>query len=345
MSPAAFGLSMAYALELSAFLKFGTKCTVDLQKGMASVQRIIEYRDLPSEPTTGDKLLTSQWPSHGKIVVQNMCVRYRPELPLALEGVTCTIAAAAKVGVVGRTGSGKTTFVSALWRLVEPTNGEGGARDGALMIDGVDISTLELSALRSRLAIIVQDPVLFNASVKYNLDPFDEHSEADIMRVVRNAQLEAPIAKLEKGLLAPVGEAGANFSVGQRQLLCLARAMLRQSSVVVLDEATASIDNDTDAILQTCIREVFADATVLTIAHRLHTIMDSTEVMLFDKGRLEEHDEPATLLADPDSLFSALVNDTGSAAEHLRTLARDAQAARGADTKGGAYGGEVVVRY
>jgi len=331
MSPAAFGLSIAYALELSAFLKFGTKCTLDLQKGMASVERILEYSELPSEPTAGDPLPSPQWPQRGQIVATSLCVRYRPELPLALDCVTCTVDAAAKVGVVGRTGSGKTTFVSALWRLVEPTHGDGTERAGALTIDGVDLSTLELRALRSRLAIIVQDPVLFNESVRYNLDPFSEHSDAELHRVLHNAQLEAPIAKLDKGLLAPVGEAGGNFSVGQRQLLCLARAMLRKSSVVVLDEATASIDNDTDAVLQTCIREVFADATVLTIAHRLHTIMDSTKVMLFDKGELKEHDEPATLLEDTDSLFSALVNDTGSAAEHLRTLARDAKVAR--DTK------------
>ena len=213
---------------------------------------------------------------------------------------------------------GKTTFVSALWRLVEPTRGEGGDAAGAIEIDGVDLSLLQLHALRSRLAIIVQDPVLFNESVRYNLDPFGEASDAEVKKVVKMAQLDAAVAALPEGLESPVGEAGANFSVGQRQLICLARAMLRHSKLVVLDEATASIDNETDAILQSTIREVFADATVLTIAHRLHTIMDSTQVMVFDQGKLAELDPPPVLLADEESLFSKLVADTGSAATHLR---------------------------
>ena len=337
-SPAAFGLCITYALELSAFLKFGTKMTLDIQRGMAGVERILEYAEgIPSEPTGGTAVPGTeggaQWPSAGRIVTTNMCVRYRPELPLALRGVSCVIEPCAKVGIVGRTGSGKTTFVSALWRLVEPTAGgeaavAGGGKAGPIAIDGVDISGLNLRALRSRLAIIVQDPVLFNESVRYNLDPFSQSDDAELERVIELVQLKAPIAALPEGLKAPVGEAGANFSVGQRQLICLARAMLRRSKLIVLDEATASIDNETDAILQSTIRETFADATVLTIAHRLHTIMDSTQIMVFDKGELKEYDAPEKLLADDDSLFSKLVADTGSAAQHLRSLADEAATRR-----------------
>jgi len=334
-SPAAFGLCITYALELSAFLKFGTKMTLDVQRSMSSVERILEYADgVAPEAEGGAEPPSAQWPLAGRITASNMCVRYRPELPYALENVSCVIEPSAKVGIVGRTGSGKTTFVSALWRLVEPINGASGQGAGALAIDGTDLSTLELHALRSRLAIIVQDPVLFNESLKYNLDPFDEHTEDELNHVIANAQLEPVVQKLDKGLLAPVGEAGANFSVGQRQLICLARAMLRKSKVIVLDEATASIDNETDAILQGCIRNVFSDATVLTIAHRLHTIMDASKIMLFDKGGLKEYDAPDVLLEDPQSLFSHLVNDTGSAAQHLRTLAAEGAATRAAAKRG-----------
>mmetsp|Transcript_19797 Transcript_19797/g.50032 ORF Transcript_19797/g.50032 Transcript_19797/m.50032 type:complete len:884 (+) Transcript_19797:966-3617(+) len=327
-SPAAFGLCITYALDLSAFLKFGTKMTLDIQRGMAGVERILEYADnTPNEPTGGMPVPSKSWPTAGRVVMSELCVRYRPELPLALRGVSCAIEPRSKVGIVGRTGSGKTTFVSALWRLVEPTRGEGGAAAGAIEIDGVDLSLLQLHALRSRLAIIVQDPVLFNESVRYNLDPFNEASDAEVDTAVKMAQLDAAVAALPQGLKSPVGEAGANFSVGQRQLICLARAMLRHSKLVVLDEATASIDNETDAILQSTIREVFADATVLTIAHRLHTIMDSTQVMVFDQGQLAEFAPPPVLLADEDSLFSKLVADTGSAATHLRALAAEAAGA------------------
>jgi ABC-type multidrug transport system fused ATPase/permease subunit len=328
-SPAAFGLCITYALELSAFLKFGTKMMLEIQKCMAAVERVFEFADhVKPEKVGGEGVPAGPWPSSGRICAVDLCVRYRPELPLALRSVNCTIEPRAKVGVVGRTGSGKTTFVSALWRLVEPTRGPHGDGAGALSIDGVDLATLDLKQLRSRLAIIVQDPVLFNDTVKYNLDPFGEHTDAELQEVLKHAQLEAPISKLSNGILSPVGEAGANFSVGQRQLICLARAMLRKSKVIVLDEATASIDNETDAILQSCIRKVFADATVLTIAHRLHTIMDSSQLLLFDKGELKEDDSPDALLERPDSLFSQLVADTGSAAPHLRQLAAEGAAAR-----------------
>jgi len=327
-SPATFGLAIAYSLELAQFLKHLTKMTIDLDAGFSSIERICEYiNKVPSETREGSSP-PPQWPSAGGIVASDLCVRYRVELPCALKGVSCVIEPRAKVGVVGRTGSGKTTFVSALWRLVEPTRGVDGVGRGALLIDGVDISELSLEDLRSRLAIIPQDPVLFNESLRYNLDPFEQYTDVELAQAIEAAQLTDVIAALEQGLRHPVGEGGGNFSVGQRQLICLARAMLRHSRVVVLDEATASIDNETDAILQRAIREVFADATVLTIAHRLHTIMDSTQVMLFDKGELMEFDAPQRLLENTESRFSKLVDDTGSAAGHLRALAAEADAAR-----------------
>ena len=185
-SPAAFGLCITYALDLSAFLKFGTKMTLDIQRGMAGVERILDYADnTPTEPTGGMPVPSKSWPTAGRIVMSGLCVRYRPELPLALRDVSCAIEPRSKVGIVGRTGSGKTTFVSALWRLVEPTRGEGGDAAGAIEIDGVDLSLLQLHALRSRLAIIVQDPVLFNESVRYNLDPFNEASDAEVEKAVK----------------------------------------------------------------------------------------------------------------------------------------------------------------
>ena len=326
-SPAAFGLSISYSLELSGFLKHLTRMTLDMQKCLAGVERILEYvTGIQKEPTGGAAAPAGEWPTAGGIAVRDMCVRYRPELPLALKHVNAEIAPRSKVGVVGRTGSGKTTFVSALWRLVQPTRGADGPAEGALSIDGVDLCTLELRSLRSRLAIIPQDPIIFNDSVRYNLDPFGEHSDAELLDALRLVQLADAVAALEKGLGHGVGEGGSAFSVGQRQLLCLARAMLRHSKVIVLDEATASIDNETDNILQATIRQTFRDATVLTIAHRLHTVMDSTQIMLFEAGELREFDSPQVLLAEPDSLFSKLVDDTGSAAAHLRQLANAALA-------------------
>jgi len=323
------GLSLTYTFELSQFLKHATRMTLELQKSFAGIERIVEYiRHVPAERQGGDAPPAASWPSAGVIVVTNLTVRYRPELPPALRGVSCAIPAKAKVGVVGRTGSGKSTFLSTVWRLIEAEGGADGRGLGAIQIDGVDISRLNLSQLRSRLAIIPQDPVLFNDTVRYNLDPFGTADDDELERVLELVQLADAIRAVEGGLDHKVSEGGANFSVGQRQLLCLARATLRRSSVLALDEATASIDNETDAVLQTAIRQMFAECTVLTIAHRLHTIMDSSHVMLFDAGALAEFDDPHRLLSDPASSFSQLVDKTGSAAPQLRQMARAAHEAR-----------------
>ena len=232
-SSATVGLVITYALELSQFLKQATNTTLGLEAGFAAVERILEYVEtLPTEPTGGleapggggssgggggaggsdSVAAVAAWPSAGRVEAVNLCVRYRPELPPALTGVHCVIEGGSKVGVVGRTGSGKTTFVSALWRLVEPTQGPDGPSAGALLLDGVDISTLRVRALRGRLAIIPQDPVLFHASLRYNLDPFDERSDEELREALTLAQLTNVVEKLEHGLAHNVGEGGSYVS-------------------------------------------------------------------------------------------------------------------------------------
>jgi len=330
------GVAISSSLELSQFLKHATKMTLEVNKVFAGIERIVEYiQRVPHEAAAGE-LPPSKWPTTGQIAVNDLSIRYRPELPLALRSVSVTIPAKAKVGIVGRTGSGKSTFLAALWRLVEPQGYKPSVPSGAILIDGVDTSSLHLSSFRSRLAIIPQDPVLFNDTLRYNLDPFGERTDNELHAVLDLVQMAATVRELPDGLRHQVAEGGANFSVGQRQLICLARATLRRSALLALDEATASIDNETDATLQRAIRSMFAECTVLTIAHRLHTIMDSTAVMLFDQGALAEYDAPEVLLADPASRFSALIDETGSAAQHLRGLALSAASERSSTARASA---------
>lgn len=201
---------------------------------------------------------------------------------------------------MGRTGAGKSTITLALFRIIEPT-------EGNICIDGVDITTIGLHDLRSKLSIIPQDPVLFSGSVRFNLDPFDEHTDEQIWKVLELAHLKDFVKGLPTGLLYQINEAGENLSVGQRQLICLARALLKNSKILILDEATASVDYVTDSLIQETIRKEFSNATTITIAHRINTIMDSTKILVLDQGRLQEYDTPQTLLQNPNSMFSSLV--------------------------------------
>jgi len=245
------------------------------------------------------------WPRTGAITFDNFSVKYRPDLPFALRGLSFSIAGGEKVGIVGRTGAGKSTISLALFRLLDE------CVEGRVLIDGVDIRELGLHDLRTRLTIIPQDPVMFCGPLRLNLDPFGGHTDAELWSVLEKASLGEFVQGLEGQLAFECAEGGENLSFGQRQLFCLARALLRRTRLLVLDEATAAIDHNTDTLVQKLIKTEFADCTVLTIAHRLNTILDSSRIMVLDEGRVVEFDAPGTLLADQSSYFYAMANSAG----------------------------------
>jgi len=282
---------------------------------MSSVERILFYSnniesEAPDEIPEKDPP-SGSWPSKGEIQYQNASMRYR-DGPLVLKGVSLNIKAGEKIGICGRTGSGKSSLMITLFRISELE------RDGGkIMIDGVDTGEIGTSALRLNLSIIPQDPVMFSNSIRYNLDPFTTATEEELWTVLQKVNMVEAVAALPNGLDHMVSEGGGNFSLGQRQLICIARSLLRKPKILVMDEATASIDNTTDAQIQQMIRENFADATVLTIAHRLNTIMDSDRVLVMDDGEIAEFDAPGKLLQKDGGHFRAMVEKSQQAhAQH-----------------------------
>ncbi|XP_030626403.1 canalicular multispecific organic anion transporter 1 isoform X2 [Chanos chanos] len=298
------GLSITYALNVTHTLIVLVRTTSQLETNIVAMERISEYIEIEKEaPWITDHRPPDDWPSEGKLRFEDYKVRYRPELDLVLNGITCDIDSSEKIGIVGRTGAGKSSLTNCLFRIIE-------AAEGRILIDGVDIAKLGLHDLRSRLTIIPQDPVLFSGTLRLNLDPFERFSDADIWRVLELSHLKDFVSGLAAGLQHEVSEGGENLSVGQRQLLCLARALLRKSRILILDEATAAVDLETDNLIQTTIRKEFSHCTVLTIAHRLNTILDSSRVMVLDAGRIVEFDSPSALL-EKQGYFYALVRDAG----------------------------------
>lgn len=238
------------------------------------------------------------WPQQGAIEFKDVQMRYR-EGPLVLKGVSFSVNPSDKIGIAGRTGCGKSSLMVALFRIEELVQGQ-------IIIDGIDISKVHLQYLRSKLCIIPQDPVMFSASVRFNLDPFNQSTDEQVWNVLNDVNLTEHIKSLPNKLNEMVAEGGDNFSAGQRQLICIARALLRKPKILILDEATASIDAETDNFIQSMIREKFANCTVLTIAHRLHTIIDSTKVLVLDAGHVNEYDAPNVLLSHEGGTFKAL---------------------------------------
>ncbi|XP_074291639.1 ABC transporter C family member 10-like [Silene latifolia] len=303
-SPGFIGMALSYGLSLNMSVVFSIQNQCTLANYIISVERLDQYMHIPSEApeVIEDRRPPQNWPLLGKVEICDLQIRYRPDSPLVLRGVSCTFEGGDKIGIVGRTGSGKTTLIGALFRLVEPAGGK-------IVVDGIDISTIGLHDLRSRFGIIPQDPTLFNGSVRFNLDPLGQHDDVEIWEVLDKCQLKDAVEDKELGLDSFVVEDGSNWSMGQRQLFCLGRALLRRSRVLVLDEATASIDNATDTILQRTIRTEFADCTVITVAHRIPTVMDCTKVLAISDGRLVEFDEPTKLMENQGSLFGQLVKE------------------------------------
>ncbi|KAI6707125.1 hypothetical protein NL676_010087 [Syzygium grande] len=298
------GMALSYGLSLNVFLVVSVQSQCSLSNLIVSVERLEQYMHIQSEApeVIEDSRPAPDWPSSGKVEIYDLKIRYRPDSPFVLHGISCKIKGGHKIGIVGRTGSGKTTLISALFRLVEPT-------DGKIFVDGLDITTIGLHDLRSHFGVIPQDPTLFGGTVRYNLDPLCKHTDEEIWEVLGKCQLREAIQDKEKGLESPVIQDGSNWSMGQRQLFCLGRALLRRSQILVLDEATASIDNATDSILQRTIQTEFADCTVITVAHRIPTVMDCTMVLAISDGRLVEYDEPMKLVGKEDSLFGQLYKE------------------------------------
>uniref|UniRef100_A0A668A9W6 ATP-binding cassette, sub-family C (CFTR/MRP), member 10 n=1 Tax=Myripristis murdjan TaxID=586833 RepID=A0A668A9W6_9TELE len=300
IDPGLVGLSLSYALSITGLLSGLIFSFTQTEMQLVSVERTEEYSSgLPTEPQHQNTQLPAAWPEQGWLEFRGAVLAYRDGLPNALDGVSLVVRPGEKVGIVGRTGSGKSTLFLALFRMVELNRGQ-------ILVDGLDISTVGLAQLRSKLAIIPQDPFLFGGSVRENLDPYGRRPDRQLLDVLEQCHLGAVVGRMG-GLDAEVGERGKSFSLGQRQLLCLARALLTQATILCIDEATASVDQRTDKLLQQTIRDTFQDKTVLTIAHRINTIMDSDRVLVMHAGKVVEFDTPAALCQSDRSVFQRLV--------------------------------------
>ncbi|KAM3964279.1 multidrug-Resistance like Protein 1 [Aphomia sociella] len=305
IEPGLVGLSISYALQITQTLNWLVRMTSEVETNIVAVERIKEYVETEQEAawTVTGGAPGSTWPETGALQLEQLTLGYRAGEP-ALRDLTCAVPPGDKLAIVGRTGAGKSTLTLGLFRIVE-------AMSGKILIDGIDISTIGLHQLRSRITIIPQDPVLFSGTLRMNLDPFDAYTDEELWRSLEHAHLKNFVQGLPSALLHEITEGGENLSVGQRQLVCLARALLRKTPLLVLDEATAAVDLETDELIQKTIRSEFASCTVLTIAHRLNTIMDSTRVMVLDKGQLVEYAPPDQLLQDKNSIFYSMAKDAG----------------------------------
>uniref|UniRef100_A0A3P9KLK6 ATP-binding cassette, sub-family C (CFTR/MRP), member 3 n=1 Tax=Oryzias latipes TaxID=8090 RepID=A0A3P9KLK6_ORYLA len=305
LNPGLVGLSVSYALQVTMSLNWMVRMTSDLENNIVAVERVKEYSETKPEAPweVEDKKPPPEWPTDGKVEFHGYSVRYRDGLDLVLKNITLDVKGGEKIGIVGRTGAGKSSMTLCLFRLLEAAAGE-------ITIDGVKIAEIGLHDLRSRLTIIPQEPVLFSGTLRMNLDPFDKYSDEDVWKALEHSHLHGFVRNQPAQLQMECAEGGENLSVGQRQLVCLARALLRKTRILILDEATAAIDLETDDLIQSTIRTQFENSTVFTIAHRLNTIMDYTRVLVLDKGKIAEFDTPSNLISKR-GIFYGMAKDAG----------------------------------
>eukprot|EP01017_Pseudomicrothorax_dubius_P035126 TRINITY_DN4883_c0_g1_i2.p1 TRINITY_DN4883_c0_g1~~TRINITY_DN4883_c0_g1_i2.p1 ORF type:complete len:1425 (+),score=392.81 TRINITY_DN4883_c0_g1_i2:120-4394(+) len=345
------GLSLTWALSIIGSLSFTIRNVADTEVQMNSVQRILEFIESnPRERSFVNPAPPQDWPTEGTVEAKDLYIRYRPDLPTVIKGITFSINNGEKIGVVGRTGSGKSTLTLALLRIIELSE-ESERAGGHIKISGLDISHIGLNHLRTRVTIIPQDPVLFTGNVRMNIDPFNDYGDEAIVEALKKVQMwdqlkrpkkkakpgqpdqpEQPVdvkvqivdnvetddrpkgfskSEVEAKLNLPVDDGGSNYSVGQRQLLCMARALVRRSKILLMDEATASIDQLTDSLIQKMIKTEFKNATVITIAHRLNTIIQYDRILVLSSGNIVEYDSPLNLMDKQDGTFASLINENG----------------------------------
>lgn len=328
------GLSLSYAISFSENALWIVRLYANVEMNMNSVERLQEFMKVDQEPPSEipETEPKPEWPSRGEIEVKDVSLRYAPHLPRVIKNVTFHVEPSNKIGVVGRTGAGKSTIITAFFRFLDPET-------GYIKIDDVDICSIGLRNLRQAITIIPQDPTLFTGTIRSNLDPFDQYTDEQIFEALKRVNL---IGREERArdvdssqenknkfldLTNAVSEGGSNLSQGQRQLMCLARSLLKSPKVILLDEATASIDYQSDAMIQQTIREEFAGSTILTIAHRLRSIIDYDKILVMDAGKVVEYDDPYALIANKETLFYSMCENSGEL-EVLTKLAKESFVSR-----------------